>query len=142
MSSVTVLQNDAISRTRPGSRKTQLRRNVLSNQPIHISLPIAFFPVTVLESENCPRKRDGAYCFEACVMSCFFQTVSNKYRSRQGSESIIEEQLRQWGLTGKFRAIFPKDGIYRSTYLGSIDKLVCIGGSQGIKLIHREHVFI
>ncbi|XP_026569004.1 chromodomain-helicase-DNA-binding protein 1-like isoform X3 [Pseudonaja textilis] len=32
-------------------------------------------------------------------MSCFFQTVSNKYKSRQGSESIIEEQLRQWGLT-------------------------------------------
>lgn len=36
-------------------------------------------------------------------MSCFFQTLSNKYRSRQGSESIIEEQLFQWGLTGKFR---------------------------------------
>ncbi|XP_034267055.1 chromodomain-helicase-DNA-binding protein 1-like isoform X1 [Pantherophis guttatus] len=32
-------------------------------------------------------------------MSCFFQTLSNKYRSRQGSESIIEEQLFQWGLT-------------------------------------------
>ncbi|KAM3848149.1 chromodomain-helicase-DNA-binding protein 1-like [Vipera latastei] len=32
-------------------------------------------------------------------MSCFFQTVSNKYGSRQGSESIKEEQLRQWGLT-------------------------------------------
>ncbi|ETE66776.1 hypothetical protein L345_07441, partial [Ophiophagus hannah] len=32
-------------------------------------------------------------------MSCFFQTLSNKYKSRQGSESIIEEQLLQWGLT-------------------------------------------
>ncbi|XP_070597974.1 chromodomain-helicase-DNA-binding protein 1-like isoform X3 [Erythrolamprus reginae] len=33
-------------------------------------------------------------------MSCFFQTVSNKYRSRKGSESVTEEQLHQWGLTG------------------------------------------
>uniref|UniRef100_A0A0F7ZC91 Chromodomain-helicase-DNA-binding protein 1-like isoform X2 n=1 Tax=Crotalus adamanteus TaxID=8729 RepID=A0A0F7ZC91_CROAD len=32
-------------------------------------------------------------------MSSFFQTISNKYGSRQGSESIKEEQLLQWGLT-------------------------------------------
>ncbi|KAM6474909.1 chromodomain-helicase-DNA-binding protein 1-like isoform 2-T2 [Liasis olivaceus] len=44
-------------------------------------------------------------------MSCFFQTLSKKYRSRQEKESIEEVQLRQWGLTGIHLRPYQIEGI-------------------------------
>ncbi|XP_063150649.1 chromodomain-helicase-DNA-binding protein 1-like isoform X2 [Candoia aspera] len=45
------------------------------------------------------------------MMSCFFQNLSNKYRSGQGRKSIEEEQLRQWGLTGIHLRPYQMEGV-------------------------------